>query len=208
MSKGILKASCILIPLIFTSAAIADDKGLYVGGSLGYSSIDTLSGGEIDALLATGGITSTSSVDDSDLGWKFFAGFNFNQYFGIEMAYVDLGEAEASSVITAPTAGTAAIAAEADGFSFAAVGRYPLSNNIDVFGKVGVFAWDVEGTGNVTSGATTVALNGDTDGTDVMFGVGGEYEITKNIGVRAEWERYKLDSDDVDLFSIGLEYDF
>ena len=36
-----------------------------------------------------------ANVDDSRLGWKLFAGYNLNQYFGAEFAYVDLGEVEA-----------------------------------------------------------------------------------------------------------------
>lgn len=202
------KLVCLICPLIISFNLSAEEKGFFVGGSIGYTSVDTVDESTLNSTLATAGITATSDVDDNDLGWKLFAGYNFNQYFGVELGYVDLGEAEADVTITAPTAVTANIDAEADGFTFAGIARYPVNEKFDVFGKVGAFVWDVEGTASVTSGATTAALNAEDDGTDIMFGFGAEYEIRNNIGVRIEWERYEVDSEDADLFSLGLEYDF
>ncbi|MCZ6802672.1 MAG: outer membrane beta-barrel protein [Proteobacteria bacterium] len=177
--------------MIISLNVSAEEKGFFIGGSIGYSSIDTLSESDVNATLAAGGITATSSVDDSDLGWKIFGGYNLNQYFGVEVGYVDLGETELDITATAPAAITASGGDEIDGFMFAGVARYPISEKFDVFGKVGGFVWDVEGAGTVTSGATTVAVSADEDGTDIMFGVGAEYEVMNNIGIRAEWERYK-----------------
>ncbi len=206
--KNYIRVLCLSLPLIVSANLYAEDKGFYVGGSVGYSSIDTLSESDINSTLAAGGITATSSVDDNDIGWKFFGGYNFNQYFGVEVGYVDLGEADANINITAPVAATGNITAEGDGFLFAGVARYPIMNNMDVFGKVGGFVWNVDGTASVTSGGTTVAVNAEDDGTSIMFGFGAEYEFNNNVGIRAEWERYDVSSDDVDLFSLGVEYDF
>lgn len=35
-----------------------------------------------------------------------------------------------------------------------------------------------------------------------MFGLGGSYSFTAAFFVRAEWERYKADDDDADLFGV------
>ena len=42
----------------------------------------------------------------------------------------------------------------------------------------------------------------DDDATDVMFGLGGSFGFTNAFSVRAEWERYKVDDDDADLFGV------
>ncbi|MFN3565321.1 MAG: outer membrane beta-barrel protein, partial [Burkholderiaceae bacterium] len=50
--------------------------------------------------------------------------------------------------------------------------------------------------------------------TNVFFGVGAGYGFTKNFGVRAEWERFRIkwgdpaDKDNVDLLSVGVTYRF
>ena len=51
------------------------------------------------------------------------------------------------------------------------------------------------------------AVFGD-DGTDVVYGLGAAYNITQNLSVRGEWERYDFDGDDVDLLSVGLAWAF
>ncbi len=45
------------------------------------------------------------------------------------------------------------------------------------------------------------------------YGVGAEYDFTRNIGVRAEWERYRIsdgisDKINVDLISASILYRF
>lgn len=205
----IKKVAVAVFSLVISLNAFAEDKGFYFGGSLGHASIETIDESEINAGFAALGVTTTSEVDDNDLGWKFYGGYDFNKYIGIELAYVDLGEAEVSATSSAPVVGTASVDAEADGFAFAVVARYPLNQQVDLFGKLGGFVWEVEGGASVSVGGSTLALTGEDDGNSVMFGLGAEYEFNDNIGIRAEWERFEqVANSDVDMFSIGLEYDF
>jgi opacity protein-like surface antigen len=44
--------------------------------------------------------------------------------------------------------------------------------------------------------------------TDISFGLGLSYNFTRNLGVRAEWERFKLDDADADPLSIGIVWRF
>jgi len=189
--------------------------------------------------IRTSLVTNTDvDVDDEDLGWKVYGGYHFNKYFGIEIGYADLGEVEAdinsTSSISFSTfgGGTTSITSdininatsEVTGFLFAGLGRYPLTEKIDVFGKIGGFAWNVDTTTNITSQTTisplliTTAINpisssslSKDDGINLMFGVGADYRFNERIGIRAEWERYSsisADDNDVDLFSIGINYHF
>lgn len=53
------------------------------GGSIGQSDVDD----EI-----TNGLITSGSVDGKDIAFKIFGGYMFNRNFGVEGAYVDLGE--------------------------------------------------------------------------------------------------------------------
>jgi len=93
---------------------------------------------------------------------------------------------------------------ELDGLAVSAVASYPVNEAFTVFGKLGIWAWDSE----VTLPFPGISTKTDDDGTDVIFGVGGSYNLTKAISVRAEWERFTSNSDDADLLSISGAYKF
>ena len=90
------------------------------------------------------GISLTGSCDDNDNGWKIFAGYQFTPNWGIEGAYVDLGEFTANYTLqgdalvdSVPVSvfGTAHGKATVDGFSLALTGTAPYSDNFAVFAK-------------------------------------------------------------------------
>ena len=54
---------------------------------------------------------------------------------------------------------------------------------------------------------------GDSDrGLSWKVGLGLQYDLSKNVGIRGEWERYRFDAlsvkDDTDLYTIGVNYRF
>ena len=151
------------------------------------------------------------SVDDSSLGWKFFAGYNLNQYFGVELAYVDLGEATATiSAANNNNVGKASeITSTTEGFSFAATGRYPFAKQFDVFARIGGFyySYDLNRDTAVNFQTTTVSRMGasvtrvtditeapaaslSVDKLSYFFGFGVRYAWNANFSIQAEWERY------------------
>lgn len=187
-------------------SANAADSGWYAGLGLGQSSVD-IDGGELDALLAADGITSTTSVDDSDTAWKIFGGYRMNANFGLEAAYMDYGTISADSIVTAPSAGTVGIDLDTTAWLLDAVGYLPLGSGFEVFGKLGVALWDIEGSVSAAGGGSSFSGSADDDGSDFHFGVGASYALTDNIGVRAEWERVNAD-DDLDAWTVGAQMSF
>ena len=164
-------------------------------------------------------------MDDSGLGWKLFGGYNFNQYFGAEFAYVDLGEVEAG--VSRDQARKNGIALDAvnisgaiEGYTLAGVVRYPVSRQFEIFAKAGAFSWRVDA--NLDQGffdgrRTYERGSPSYKGISYVFGFGAEYDITENLSLRAEWERYGYDFDkdkikktdgDVDFFSAAVVYAF
>ncbi|NOX91657.1 MAG: outer membrane beta-barrel protein [Gammaproteobacteria bacterium] len=146
--------------------------GLFVA-SLGTTSIATAGAGDTYAGVSLGNASPDSSFFDDSVGWKIFGGYELNEILAVEGGYVSFGEMDG------PTEFGATTVFEVTGFEVAAVGNYPINSQLSVFGKVGLLAWDAElSNPNIGSISDT--------GTDVFFGLGGQYEISGNLAVRGQ----------------------
>ena len=206
--KSIATTVLVLSGLVTASQSLAQEKGFYLGGSVGQS--------KIDSDIAFPGLISSGTVDGKDTGYKVFGGYQFNQYFGLDLAWVDLGKASYSgSFFGAPvTGGTVKLS----GLNFSVVGTVPLNPDFALFGKLGVFAWNAKAS-DTTFGVPFSATD---NGADLSVGLGASYNFTKNVSVRLEWERFKAGGGDdattgfpnvtssanIDLLSVGLVYKF
>ncbi len=156
-------------------------------GSSGGQSMSGIHGGQTGPYVGIGvGSARNSVVKDSDTAVKGFLGYDFNKNFGIEAAYADLGKA---------TAGADHIsrkATYADG-----VIRMPLSYGIGIFAKGGV---------HYTRSSSN--LYGSDTNTDATYGAGLSYDFSRNLGARAEWERFEQDRGRDDMVSASLVFKF
>ncbi len=177
------------------------DEGLYAGAGLGNSMLDNDTLNELEDLGA--------NTDDSDTGYKLFAGYQFNPNFAIEASYLDFGDFKANGIWNGEPADAKF---SAEGFGFALVGKLPIQSGFSVHGKVGMVAWDGDASANFTDDAgNRWTVSGGEDGTDPYYGVGAEYEINQVI-MRAEYERYEISDSgedfEIDLVSASLGYRF
>jgi len=163
-------------------------------------------------LSAKGHTITNVSVDDEDVGWKIFGGYQFNNFFALEGAYVDLGEIEtefqsSTSDLTQLLNDTAEVHPFlAEGWVLSIVGMVQPNPNWDLMAKIGAFIWEADvDVWEVASGQKVTLSD---DGTDLMYGVGARFKPHPHWGGRAEWERYDIDGDWADFFSLGVEYDF
>ena len=187
-------------------AAYAEGPAWYAGLGVGQSMVD-IGASDVDALTATESWTSTSSVDDGDTAWKIFGGIRLNANFGVEAAYMDYGTISADSAITAPTTATIGIDMDTTAWIVDAVGIMPLSDQFEIFAKLGAAIWDIDGSVAATFPGGTVNVSADDEGTDFHFGFGANYALMDNIGLRAEWERINGD-DDLDAWTVGAQMSF
>ena len=74
---------------------------------------------------------SEDNFEDSDTGFNFFGGMRFNENFGIELSYTDFGKQEDRFY------GYDA-SVEVTGLGLSAVAFLPVSENFDLFGKLGL----------------------------------------------------------------------
>ena len=193
-----------------SAIAMAEDTGIFFGGSVGYSALDQDSS-FIDTQLTALGFTGTVDVDDEDLGWKVFFGYNFSRYFGLEVGYVDLGEANTDINITAPVAADVEFETDITGYTVTAIARYPLTDRFEFQGKFGGLFSDSDTTSKFT-GLPASLIAGDDDGdTNMTAGLGMKFRISEHADIRADWDRYiqitEADND-VDMFSLGLEFSY
>lgn len=214
--KKAIAGLCVAATLV-SPVALAEDAGWYAGGSLGSARAKSdTSAAQFDAELATLGITATSTLSEDDTGFKLFAGYQFNKNLAVEGGYADLGKPiEFNSVVTAPGAGTVNGAIKNDGWNLDVVGILPINDAFSAFGKVGLYRSKTKLDVSATGAGGTAAASASKTETTPKFGLGASYAFTKNVGVRAEWERYKNLGDtnttgegDVDLWSIGVSFKF
>jgi len=131
------------------------------------------------------------SCDDKDTAWRILGGYQINRNFAAELGYHDLGKA---------TAGSSTLKANA--WELVAIGAFPVANQFSVYGKLGGYRGEAKAAG-------TKETN-----TDLTYGLGVQYDFSRNLGVRGEWQRYKdLGGDsivkfDADVLSVGLLWRF
>jgi OOP family OmpA-OmpF porin len=212
---GLVAAGIVLVAPSSGFAQAMQDRGWYIGGSLGQSKVD-IDTGSLASDLAAGGINTTGfSTDEKDTGWKIFGGYKVNRNFAVEAAYMDVGNFDAKTTASIPSLGIGATPLTLtfkvkDLFNIAAVGILPITNQFSVFGKLGGYYAKTE----IRASAVSTASNSDTN-TNLFFGIGVGYDFTRNFGLRAEWERFNKVGDkeetfqgDVDFFSLGVVYRF
>lgn len=169
-------------------------QGFYIGAHVGESDADA--GNAVPQLITSG------SFDGSGSGMKLFFGLQFHQNFAVEMAFVDLGEANYSGTCCFGTPVTGG-RLETSGFNFSFVGTAPLNPSFSLFGKAGFFSWEAEAR-DLTGG---LPFSGRETGTDLSYGFGAAFHVTKNLSLRAEWEQFEA-VDDISLLSLGVAFRF
>jgi OOP family OmpA-OmpF porin len=184
-------------------AAGLEARAQYPAGTTGL--YGGLGAGRTDTDIGTAGIAG--SKDRTDNAWKAFGGYQFNQNFAVEGGYADLGRA---SVVGTRGGVPASATLDSKVWQAAAVGSLPLSSNVALTGKLGIAYADTDTAGSV--GGT--AFGGSDTKTAPTYGLGLRYDFNKTLGVRGEWERFRLGSaglgskNDSDLYSVNAVFRF
>lgn len=181
--KKLLVLTFTIVFLSISSLAMAGkDSGLYIGGSLGQTSLDI----------------EDFNFDDDDNGYKVFAGYNFGLVpmfdIAVEASYIDFGEVSETAV---PIAGDVNVGVTA--YDLFGVATYNIGP-VGIFGKVGHVWYDGE--------ISTENLgNFDDSSNDMAYGVGLRVQFS-SLAVRAEYEMFDIEGVDVDFISVGLSWTF
>ena len=184
MNKHIL-AVAILSAL--TSTAMAE--GIYGLVDIGQSTTKN----------ACAGVPAGVSCNESGTAFRFGGGYQVNQNLAVEASYAMLGNNKAS-------AGGVTAEIKPAALQLSAVGSFPLNQEFSLFAKAGLsrISADMSSTGSATQSTTKTGLG---------YGFGVQYDVTKQMGVRAQYESLGKLNDtitdfDVSMFSAGLIFKF
>ena len=221
------------ILLSVMSAAIFSMSTALAGGGSLFSSSDSSSESSImDGLYVGGsyGVATTNCMihdavgleQDCDMdGWKAFAGYRFSDMLALEGSYYFIGETDEAinGNIYDPNTGITATSVlaqgEASGFALSGVASYEVIDDLSVFGKLGAMKYTSEGTltvqGTKNGAAVTKQIDAEVDGVGLLWGIGGSYKITDNIGFRGEYEGFTREDiqgkdQDVGIMSAGVTF--
>ena len=176
----------VLLLVLSADSAIAQ-KNFYVFGALGNTNSD----------VALGGL---NRVDDGASSYALGAGYSFTRNISLEAAYTDFsshdGETDCPPGFTCLVIPVSS-KANMTGLSLSVIGSFPVTEKLDVYGKLGLTGWDVEFDG--------ISAAFDDSGEDLHYGLGLRWAIDDDWKAFAEFRKADLD---LDTFSIGIRYDF
>jgi OmpA-OmpF porin, OOP family len=186
----------LLVTAAGSVAAQVPERGIYIGGSAGYSQYkDSCK----DLLIP---------CDENDTIWRAFAGYQFNRYWALEIGGGHFGKAEGQGTIAG--VGSGSFKLEAYGMDITAVGSLPLSGGLSLFGRLGAYrartTLDQEGTFFATTHDAGTQSG-------FTFGAGLGYDLSR-LGIRVEWQRYgniganSTGTDEIDAFTFGALFRF
>jgi len=177
----------LVLGLAATAAAAQEDKGFYLGASLGSGKSKNTCEGFV------------GTCDDTDTAYKLFAGYQVNRNFGWEAGYGYLGDVSGRS-----TDGTIDFEVTNKALDFSGIVTLPVNDRFAVFGRLGVYRSQVELRG------TLGGLQGGDHNTSFTWGLGMRFDLARAFAVRAEWQHYPdiggdaAGVDDMDLLTVGI----
>ena len=194
--------------ILSSQLVVAADSGWLVGANLGVARAQ-IDDEQITARLQGYGLTLTSMQDDErDYAGKIFGGYKFNRHFAVEGGYFNLGR-YGYDAVTSP-AGTLSGRIKLQGLNIDAVGILPITEKFSAFGRVGVNYAEAKdnfvSTGGVPASTDPSPSKRDTN---YKLGLGLQYDFTKHVGMRGEWERYRINDGvgndgDINMYSLGV----
>ena len=184
VKSGFFVGAIVLVAGLASSRPAAA-QGFYLGGAVSHAAVNE------------------TVLEDTRNAYKFFLGFEFPAFVGVEAAWVDFGEFD--DVITSE-GGSTRVGYDARTATAAVTGRIPIGELVTLYAKTGYMFWstDISLTGTVTDPNFE---EGTDNGSDWFYGGGVRFNFGK-LSVLGEWERYQLSNVDIDAISAGVRWTF
>lgn len=142
------------------------------------------------------GRSNFKTPSETDTAWRLFGGYQFHRNFAAELGYHDLGEVNF-------VGGNR----NAKAWEFVGVGMLPVATALSVYGKLGGYYAKSEL-------QSSIVPSGDDTNTGLTYGVGAQYDVTPQVGLRLEWQRYDnvggntAGKTDIDVANLGVLWRF
>jgi predicted porin len=89
------------------------------------------------------------------------------------------------------------------GINLSVKGNWPVTEQFDVFAKVGYFFWDAD-----IDSAGDGGQEASESGSDISWDIGAGYDFTDNLGVIAEYQWFKVEDADASMYSASVVWKF
>lgn len=188
-------------------------RGFYGGTSLGLSIWDAPVNSH---LWNATNFTVNDTGTPEDLLWSLFVGYRMTDWLGIELAWTDLGGYTATGTQNIPNAtpGPAKTDLDVDGIE----ARFKVWHNLGLenlsgIGGLGIFFYNSHADSSCSGGCPFGKLEPldptKDSGQALTVSAGLQYQITDNVLVRTEYERFfDVDKQDIDSVSVSLVVGF
>jgi OmpA-OmpF porin, OOP family len=147
------------------------------------------------------------SISQSNNGYGLGLGYTLTNHFALEVAYRD--ELFSFDVVEISEDYEYRETTELSAIQASLVASYPLSGSVSVYGRLGV--------GRITADSHVYASTwfdstGESDSnteTKALFGIGGRYAISEQVGIRAEYSRFaEIEDTTISSLSLAVDYHF
>ena len=204
----------IALSALITNQAVA---GVWsVGAGYGWADGDTGTGDINSDLLSSGLTAQASSSDDTRNAWQLFVGYDITTRWGVEAAYVDLGDIETRFSGTTTDINAFLTSSRdihpntAQGWQLSGIFRHELGYLPQFRGvaRFGAFAWNSD----YTIQGAGVSRDVTDNGLDLTLGLGLELGLDHfswsrpGFATHLRWDRYTVDAEPIDTLSLGLSY--
>ena len=171
----------------FALPAAAQNTGFYIGYSAGQSKYNL-------------SCPSGSTCSENGAGYTLYGGFGLHRNIAVEFGYGDMGKS---------TFGASNVRATLWQVSGVGSWWFGSRQQLGVYGRLGAFVGDLKST---TPSTGAELKHGETN---MLYGVGGQWNLSSKLGARIEWQRFQgmgggafNETTDVDLIALGLLYKF
>ena len=175
--KSLARAIALCVSI---AAGTSFAQSTYIGGSVG-SSTNKQNTGSNDF-----GVGTRQSTDESDTGYKLFVGRQLNGSFSVEGGYVSLGKSSANY----GGSPTQSFSVKNTAWFAALKGDLPIGAGFSAFGKVGTAYTRSSNSITAACSASNDSCTNTKNKLNAIYGVGVEYDITKSVSARLEYEDF------------------
>jgi hypothetical protein len=175
--------------VLVAGSALAQDntEGLYIGAGFGDFSAEIEDIDDIDDAI--------SDFDEDESASKYFVGWRFNRFLGVQADLYDLGDASA-------TLRGQPISSEAEAYGASIVGTLPIAF-IELFARAGLIFYDLEVT------TPNISDRIDESDEDFVYSAGIGFTFVERFNLQLEYEVLDISEfDDADAWWLNASWRF
>jgi len=128
------------------------------------------------------------------------AGYRIGENFAVEASWLELGEQ------SIPITETFDADFGVDGMHFSFLAIAPLAPDFEVFGRFGVYHWDLESSNTTTS--AIIRSNDREDNSDLVYGAGAAWHLSDTVALRVMYQEVDVRGDNIENISAGFTFAF